>query len=207
MTVVKAVESNSDCISQSKVGATTHLESDSFVSDQMHEFDSDVSASNGNSDDLRSQDQFSNTDGLLEINECISVETDSTICDQSTEDCQVVIQCHEDIQNVSNISCNVNQFNSCNYQSGPAIVSLYEGSSITLLQAIAEHFHWFTKHPGTSKQALSELLYMQHHTILPKVNILPHSYQKAIRIVKSYLVEPTVYDVCPNDCIIYRNHE
>ena len=46
MPVVKAVESTSDCISQSKVGATTHLESDSFVSDQMHEFDSDVSASN-----------------------------------------------------------------------------------------------------------------------------------------------------------------
>ena len=143
---------------------------------------------------------------LLEINECISVEIDSTICDQSTEDCQVGIQCHEDIQDVSDISCNVNQFNSCNYQSGPAIASLYECSSITLLEAIAEHLHWFTKHPGTSKQALSEVLYMQHHTILPKGNILPDSYKIAIRIVKSYLVEPTVYDVCPNHCIIYQNH-
>ena len=206
MTVVKAVESTSDCISQSKVGAITQLESDSFVSDQMHEFDRDVSASNGNSDDKRSQDQFSDTDGLLEINECISVETDSTISDYSTEDCQVGIPCHEDIQDVSDISCNVNQFNSGDYQSGPAIVSLYEGSSITLLEAIAEYLHWFTKHPGTSKQALSEILYMQHHTILPKDNMLPDSYKKAIRIVKSYLVEPTLYDVCPNDCIIYRNH-
>ena len=54
----------------------------------------------------------------------------------------------------------------------------------TVLEAVAEHFHWFTNHPGISKQAVNIFL------------------PKAVRIVKPYLVEPIIYDVCPNDSVI-----
>ena len=81
---------------------------------------------------------------------------------------------------------------------------LYNGASLTLEQALVNHFTWFTEHPGISKQALSDILYMQHHTILPSDNILPDSYTEAMSIIKPYLVTPVVYDVCPKDCIIFR---
>ena len=109
-----------------------------------------------------------------------------------------------EVQKYSTYSLDIQQFHSSEYESGAAIIPLYEGSSVTLLEAVGEHFHWFTNHPGTSKQAVSEMLYMQHHTILTKGNVLPDSYQKAVRIVKPYLVEPIIYDVYPNDCVIFR---
>lgn len=83
---------------------------------------------------------------------------------------------------------------------------LYSGSSITLLEAVAEHLFWFTNHPGTSKQAVSDILSMQHHTILPKGNVLPDSYQKAMKVAQPFMMKPITYDVCPNDCIIFRNN-
>jgi hypothetical protein len=81
---------------------------------------------------------------------------------------------------------------------------LYEGSAITVLEAIAQHMLWFTDHPGTSKDALSSILHMQHHKILPQPNFLPDSYSAALRIIEPFLVQPLVFDVCPNDCIIFR---
>ena len=91
-----------------------------------------------------------------------------------------------------------------NYETVPASTPLYEGASVTLLEAVAQHLLWFTDHPSMSKQALTDILYLQHHSILPEGNLLPDSYCKAIRMIKGYLVEPIVYDVCPNDCIIFR---
>ena len=85
-----------------------------------------------------------------------------------------------------------------------AIIPLYEGATITLTEGIAKHFLWFTEHPGTSKQVLTDILCMQHQSILPKGNLLPDSYQAALKVVNSFLVTPLVFDVCPNDCVIFR---
>lgn len=61
-----------------------------------------------------------------------------------------------------------------------------EEAPVTLLEAVAEHLLWFTDHPGTSKQALIDILHiMQHHTILPT---LPDSYYKALKIVRTACV-------------------
>ena len=35
-------------------------------------------------------------------------------------------------------------------------------------------------------------------------NNLPNSYENALKIIQPYLVKPIVYDVCANDCVIFR---
>ena len=86
-----------------------------------------------------------------------------------------------------------------------AIQPLYSGAKITVLEAISEFFEWFTNHPGTSKQALSSMLRMQHNSILPEGNLLPDSYASARRLIEPHLVQKEVYHACPNDCILFRN--
>ena len=98
----------------------------------------------------------------------------------------------------------INPFDA-NYESGLAITPLYDGADLTVLDAVAQYLLWFAEHPGTSKQALSDILSIQHNNILPKGNLLPASYQEAIKIVEDFLVEPIIFDVCPKDCIIFRN--
>lgn len=90
------------------------------------------------------------------------------------------------------------------YSSDAGSTPLFEGSSSTVLTALVKQFHWFTEHPGISKEALSSQFAMQH-AMLPKGNNLPCSYDAALAKIEPYLVQPTVYDVCENDCILYRN--
>ena len=82
---------------------------------------------------------------------------------------------------------------------------LFEGASISILEAVSEHLDWFTSHPGTSKEALSRILFMEHHRILPPDNKLPDSYESAMKLIKPYLIEPMTYHACRNDCILFRN--
>ncbi len=48
------------------------------------------------------------------------------------------------------------------------------------------------------------MLAMQHTAVLPPGNQLPSTYEAALRAIEPYLVQPIVYDVRPNDCIIFR---
>ena len=81
---------------------------------------------------------------------------------------------------------------------------LYDGASTTLLEALAKHFQWFTAHPGTSKEALSELVCTEH-SILPEGNLMPTSYASAYRLIKPYLAESIEFHACTNDCILFRD--
>ena len=69
---------------------------------------------------------------------------------------------------------------------------------------MVKHFHWFTSHPGISKEALGSMLAMEHD-LLPPGNNLPKSYNDALKFIEPYLVQPVVYDVCKNDCVIFRD--
>ena len=89
------------------------------------------------------------------------------------------------------------------YHSGPAVIPLFKESQHSVLQSLVKHFTWFCEHPGISKEALSSVLAMQHE-LLPPGNNLPNSYERALRIIEPYLIEPTVFDCCPNDCIVFR---
>ena len=41
-------------------------------------------------------------------------------------------------------------------------------------------------------------------SILPEGHALPSTYESALLEIEPYLVQSVVYDVCPNDCIIFR---
>lgn len=90
------------------------------------------------------------------------------------------------------------------YESESATQPLYEHSEVTLLQALVQYFTWFSEHPGISKTALSDILYMQHHSILPPGNVLPDSFDRAMKVIEPFLVKPLLFHCCPNDCIVYR---
>ena len=77
------------------------------------------------------------------------------------------------------------------YESESATTPLYPGASITLLNTIVQFFLWFTQHPSISKDVLSDLLNFQHHSVLPDGNLLPDSYDKALKLVEPFLINPS----------------
>lgn len=81
---------------------------------------------------------------------------------------------------------------------------LYDGAKVTIMDALVKYFAWFSEHPGISKEALSDILSMEHREILPPGNKLPPSYTEAMKLVEPYLVQPIVFHVCPNDCLVFR---
>ena len=80
---------------------------------------------------------------------------------------------------------------------------LYDGSKMTVMDALVKYLHWFSEHPGISKEALSDILKLEHAEVLPPGNKLPASYA-AMKLVEPFLIQPIVFHVCPNDCIVYR---
>lgn len=90
--------------------------------------------------------------------------------------------------------------------SSPVGLPLYSGANVTVMEALAKIFKWFTCHPGTSKDATSEMLSMQHHHLLPKENLLPDSYRAAHKLIQPLLLKPFVFHACPNDCVLFRDH-
>ena len=102
-------------------------------------------------------------------------------------------------------STEISQHFDCSLYEGSNVAApLYEGANVTVFEAVAHHLQWFTAHPGTSKDALSDILHTQHYKILPQPNMLPSSYSAAMKVVEPFLVQPLVLDVCQNDCVIFR---
>ena len=85
-------------------------------------------------------------------------------------------------------------------------VKLYEGSSLSCLQAVSLLLSWFSSSPGMSKRSLSSLLNLLHTHILPLGNVLPSSYRQAVKLLQPYLSPVKDYHCCVNDCIIYRDY-
>ena len=89
------------------------------------------------------------------------------------------------------------------YSSGIAVEEI-SGMDLTVLQWLFMNFHYFTQHPSISKAAFSDNLRLQAR-VHKSVTSLPASYHEAKQLIKPYLVEKIVFDVCINDCIVYRN--
>ena len=81
---------------------------------------------------------------------------------------------------------------------------LYDGSSVTLLEAITKHFYTFSIHNGMSKGALSDILQNEKNT-LPAPNILPGTYAEAKKLIQHLLMPLKKYEVCINDCLIFKD--
>ena len=86
------------------------------------------------------------------------------------------------------------------YNSGAVITPLYEGA-ITVLESIAQHLVWFTDHPGTTKQALTDLFKMLcfHKEIYCRIQT-----SLLLLLFRSLLLNHWFFYVCPNDCILFR---
>ena len=81
---------------------------------------------------------------------------------------------------------------------------LYDGAEISVMDAIVKYLSWFSEHPGISKEALSDMLSLQHHEVLPRGNRHPASYSDIMKLVEPFLMQPIHFHCCPNDCIVFR---
>ena len=59
-----------------------------------------------------------------------------------------------------------------------AQAQLYPWSSVTLLQAVASQFLWFSSNPGISNENPSHKFTVQKY-LLPANNILPNNYEES----------------------------
>ena len=71
---------------------------------------------------------------------------------------------------------------------------LHPSSDVTIMQALAILFAWFSAFPGLSKEAFDRLLYVLHTFLLPSGNKLPPSYRKAHAMVNKRIVPVDEYD-------------
>ena len=82
---------------------------------------------------------------------------------------------------------------------------LFGCSRLSRFQATLILISWFSKFPGISKNAFSQLLSILHTKILPENNTLPTSYPEAISMLKSHLTPVKEYHCCTNDCVVFRD--
>ena len=67
---------------------------------------------------------------------------------------------------------------------------LYDGANISMMDAIVKYLSWFSEHPGISKEALSDILSLHHHEVLPQGNRLPASYRDIMKLAEPFLMQP-----------------
>ena len=82
---------------------------------------------------------------------------------------------------------------------------LFSCSTLSRFQATLILISWFSKFPGISKNAFSQLLSILHTKILPENNTLPTSYAEAASVLKSHMTPVQEYHCCTNDCVVFRD--
>lgn len=87
--------------------------------------------------------------------------------------------------------------------SSAAVLPLYAGSPNSVLHTLVKYFCWFSEYPGISKESFSSMLALQS-TLLPNENNLLTSYETGRRTIEPHLIQPVIYDVCKNDCIVFK---
>lgn len=122
--------------------------------------------------------------------------------DDMLDDCHYESSFEEEPSKAAlNLNTNVS-FDASLYSSREcAQAPLYPGSSVTLLQAVASQFLWFSSNPGISKESLSHPVTVQKY-FLPVNNILPNNYEEAYAIIKPFLVDTISFHACPHDCVL-----
>lgn len=97
------------------------------------------------------------------------------------------------------------QFDEASYRDENLLSPLFSGANTTLLEAVTQHLYVFTTNHGMSKRALTDVLKTEKRT-LPQPNHLPASYKEAKDLIKHLLIPLYKYDVCVNDCVVYRDN-
>eukprot|EP00111_Clytia_hemisphaerica_P011821 TCONS_00034748-protein len=88
-------------------------------------------------------------------------------------------------------------------ESDVAKTKLYPGSELTVLEAIFLKIRTFVGHTS-SKAELSEIFRNDHQHVLPKPNNMPSSYEEAYKLIEPFLLPLETYDVCVDDCMLFR---
>lgn len=166
---------------------------------QQENFGSDIAS--GDSSDFSREDDFGNhgqsTEGLSDESSGLSDSEEevinfSAVSSESSNDEEGVVgtESDHDLRD--------------DELDRPSTLPLFEGSSKTVLEALAGYFYWFSSHPSISKSALSSLLSHEHFNVLPPGNNLPSTYEQAVNFIKPQLLPTVCYHVCPNDCVLFR---
>ena len=88
-----------------------------------------------------------------------------------------------------------------------SMLLLYENSPVTVLQALAGYLAWFSEHPSASKTSITELLRLHQKFILPSPSNFPSCYDEAFKLIKPFLLPYISYDVCINECVMFRENK
>ena len=92
------------------------------------------------------------------------------------------------------------------YKTHPqAQISLYSGADISMLDYIFVEMRKFVSHPSYAKVTVTENFQYDKVFKLPKPNCCPSSFRKAKTTISEFLVPIRTFNVCPNDCVIFRN--
>lgn len=185
-----------------EVSLNTETPATAAISMSDTESESDSSECMGNCA-LECNPEIESSSEKLE-SESSSIEDEFNISDSMNLDDSTGLFDESEVACTSN--CDVTgHFDPTLYNKPDVVAPLYEGASITLLEAVSQHLDWFTSHPGTSKEALFNVLHMYHNNILPSGNLLPESYEELMKIVSPFLIKPITFHACQNDCILFRN--
>lgn len=134
-------------------------------------------------------------------------ESDSSVCEGSDIESDLDSNLESDL--VDSIAESMprpdvdDPFDAAMYEYGIAKQPLYNGAPVTVLEALAEMFDWFTSHPATSKESLSRVLHMQHHTYLPDGNLMPDNYRWVNFLVLIIIIHVHVFT---DQHLLYSNH-
>lgn len=150
------------------------------------------------SDELESShEMYYDLDSSRESNPSTSLH--QPVSDLSSPEASNLTQCVEEHAQSTEVSAQGQRlYDMAVYETELATKPLYDGARVTLLEALVEQFLWFAEHSGISKEALSDMLHFQHHRILPSGNLLPDSYEAALKLIEPFLVAPVIFHACPN---------
>ena len=79
-------------------------------------------------------------------------------------------------------------------------------SEITVLEAVFEIVRDFVFTPNASKKSTTSRFKLIKEKFLPDNNAMPKSFEDAIKVIEPLLVTLHKFNVCPNDCVIFRKH-
>lgn len=91
-------------------------------------------------------------------------------------------------------------------ESNAANEPISEGSKVNQLDVAVTLLNWFSKYPGVSKAAVSELLQLIQKLMSLAMAAevrFPTSFKQARKMVRPYLTESKSYQICSNECISY----
>ena len=144
---------------------------------------------------------------IFDDNECIHMsDNDSGTLSSEDEEEKVFYQdTNRDDDSINEFISAFSNFNKEHLcESSIAIQPMHEGSPLTVLDGLIEHFSVFTNSLGVSKEAFSSYLKLVHYSCQPFRSNLLFEYKSARKLIGLFSISTIVFDICEKYCIAYR---